>query len=231
MNMSTAVMARRAAADIEADSELQALYRKLDFFPTPPWATRAGAELIRRQDPAAEVVWECACGEGHMAVPLGEYFDVIASDVHPHGFGDVIDFLAPDADMACDWIVTNPPFRVAGDFLRHGLVRARRGVALLLRLPFLEGAERYHLLHGEQPLTFCAPFSERVPMALGRWDPELSSATAYAWFVWDKQGQPMPIQPIGPGTRARLSRQDDAARFAMKAAMPLFDLSAVEDVA
>lgn len=223
MNMSTAVMANRAAAEIETDSDLQALYRKLDFFPTPPWATRAGAELIKRQDPDAELVWEPACGEGHMAEPLREYFEVIASDVHPYGYGHQVDFLSADGHVDCDWIVTNPPFKVAADFLRHGLRRARRGVALLLRLPFLEGAERYHLLHGEQPLTFCAPFSERVPMALGRWDPELSSATAYAWFVWDKQSQPMPIQPIGPGTRARLWRPDDAARFGMKTAMPLFD--------
>jgi hypothetical protein len=49
----------------------------LDYFPTPPWATRA---LVERVLPHLGVglarmntVWECACGEGHMSIrqPVG----------------------------------------------------------------------------------------------------------------------------------------------------------------
>lgn len=222
---STAVMARRSAADVESDDAATALYRQLDYFPTPPWAARAGAELILRLDPEARSVWECACGAGHMAIPFADYFErVYASDVHGHGHGEVRDFLAEDRGFDIprwDWIATNPPFKPAADFLTRALDRARRGVALLLRVQFLEGVGRYPLLYGDRPMTALAPFSERVPMVLGRWDPAASSATAYAWFVWIKGAAPMPPQPIGPGTRERLWRPDDAARFGWAADAPM----------
>jgi len=220
---STAVMARRAPELVEADDAQAALYRQLDYFPTPPWAARAGAELIRRLDPDARTVWEPACGAGQMAASFRDYFEsVLASDVHSHGYGYLIDFLDPAIPIdPPDWIVTNPPFRTAPDFIRLGLQRARRGVAMLLRLSFLEGAGRHELLHGAEPLTVLAPFSERVPMVLGRWDPEASSATAYAWFLWMKGAEPRPIMPIVPGTRDRLWMPDDAANFGSKSDAPL----------
>jgi hypothetical protein len=70
--------------------------KDLDFSPTPPWATRA---LMEHVMPALGVrdfhsAWESACGKGHMAEPLREYFgDVIATDIFDHGYGSVHDFL------------------------------------------------------------------------------------------------------------------------------------------
>lgn len=207
----SAVMAMRAPTD-PAD---------LDYFPTPPWAARAGGELIKRLDPQARSCWEPACGEGHMAHGLADYFDWMrASDVHPYRSGQtVFDFLGPIASPwgeSLDWIVTNPPFNRAVDFVRIGHQRARRGVAMLVRLAFLEGVKRHQLLYGEHPVTVVAPFSERVPMVKGRWDPEASSATAYAWFIWIKGIPPGPrLEPIGPGTRKRLQREGDLALFGL----------------
>lgn len=218
-----AVMAAHAPAEVAGDDARTALYRQLDYFPTPPWAARAGAELIRFVDPEARQVWEPACGEGHMAAALAESFDVYSSDIHPFDYGATIDFLdeaaVPDKwegehPFQFDWIVTNPPFRTAPDFLRLGLRRARRGVALLLRLQFLEGAGRYRLLYGAEPISVAAVFAERVPMTLGRWDPEASTATGYAWLLWSKgQAGPPQLRGIPPGTRARLTRPGDAVRF------------------
>lgn len=207
-------MAGRAPATVEADSDQVALWRQLDFFPTPPWAARAGGEILGGLDPTAFSIWEPACGAGHMASALAERFDVFASDVHPQGFGQAIDFLDPAAPVrSVDWIVTNPPFRTAGEFVRLGLERARRGVALLLRLQFLEGCERHALFYGARPLTLLCPFAERVPMTLGRWDPAAASATAYAWFFWMHGALRHPPLGIPPGTKRRLTRIDDAARF------------------
>lgn len=222
---STAVMARRAAAEVESDTAQEAIYRRLDFFPTPLWAGRAGAELILSIDPDAKSVWEPACGAGHMAAALSEYFEVHASDVYPQGYGQVRDFLSADVESpAVDWVITNPPFKIAEQFVTLGLQRARRGVALLLRLPFLEGQDRHSLLYGANPLSVCAPFSERVPMSLGKWDLSVSSATAYAWFVWLKGWEgPARLQAIPPGTRDRLWRDEDAAQFGWQSPMPLFE--------
>jgi hypothetical protein len=231
-----AVMADRARGEVAGDDARTALYRRLEFFPTPPWAARAGGELIKRLDPLAETCWEPACGEGHMAYGLADYFhQVEATDVHDHGFGwSCVDFLAPDASPDAfriagdvDWIVTNPPFATAAQFVRLGLSRARRGVAILARASFMESAGRYPLFFGDQPLSVYAPFFERVPMQLGRWEPGGSTATAYAWFVWDKAVMLQRFAPrvhaIAPGTRERLSRPEDARRFAPAASAPLLD--------
>jgi hypothetical protein len=218
-----AVMADRAPADPG----------ELDYFPTPPWAARAGGELIARLDPGPWSVWEPAVGGGHMLHGLADYFSPRrGSDIHAHVAGyEVADFLAddcPDAD-GWDWIVTNPPFVRGEAFARAAWARARRGVALLLRLSFLEGAARHRLLYEDCPLYCVAPFAERVPMVKGRWDPAASSATAYAWFVWlrpeIRSAGPAIVMPIAPGARERLTRPGDAARFGVAAETPLFEES------
>lgn len=222
----TSVMSSRAPAPDD-----------LDYFPTPPWAARAGGELITRLDPGHWSAWEPACGGGHMAHGLRAYFDrVVETDIHQHDGGApsaVVDFLSEDAralEPDVDWIVTNPPFVLGDAFVRAAYKHARRGVAMLLRLVFLEGKARHRLLHEDCPLTAVAPFSERVPMVKGRWDPEASSATAYAWFIWSKVSPPAPpvLLPIGPGTKERLSSRDDVARFNGTAEAPLFADSAGE---
>lgn len=225
----TAVMAERAAATTYDEDPRRRLWRSLDYYPTPPWAGRAGAELIKLLDPSALVAWEPACGEGHLAEPLKGYFDhVLASDIHGHGYGQVSDFLLGEAPFGagevCDWVVTNPPFKSAEQFLRRGLAVARRGVALLVRLAFLESEERHALLYGDNPVTVVAPFSERVAMQLGSWDPRASTATAYAWFIWLKGAESAgQLRPIAPGAKRRLTRPHDIQRFAAKGDTPLFD--------
>lgn len=196
---------------------------ELDYFPTPPWPARAGGELIGRIDPLPGTCWEPACGGGHMAHGLADYFDeVFVTDIHDHGHGQGgVDFLDPDSAPdgvgvadCFDWIVTNPPFKDGEAFVRRAMSIARRGVAMLLRLSFLEGAGRHQLLHVDHPLTVVAPFAERVPMVKGRWDPDASSATAYAWFIWVKGAAGAPIvMPIAPGARTRLTRASDRVRF------------------
>ncbi len=247
-NTSTAVMERRAGANVEGDDAQRALWRKLNFFPTPPWAGRAVAEVIQSIEPmrrewdiSLQSVWEPACGELHIAEPLREYFaQVWATDVHYYGCGqDELDFFNDahveayfgatpdrmDQGDAPDWIITNPPFLKAADFVERGLKIARRGVAVLCRMAFLESAARYELLHGPKSrLAYVCPFIERVPMQLGSWDPELSSATAYAWFIFDKRqffGGRWQGRAIPPGTKARLTRPDDVRRFARHTDLPL----------
>ena len=97
-NTSNAVMATRIEP---ADSP--------DDFPTPPWATRALIEHVL--DKAALATMSClepACGAGHMAKALKEYFrDVTSSDAYPYGYGHVRDFLTdPYGTDTCDGIVS-----------------------------------------------------------------------------------------------------------------------------
>ncbi|MDE2104153.1 MAG: hypothetical protein KGL39_43350 [Patescibacteria group bacterium] len=199
-----------------------------DFYPTPPWAARAGGELIATLDPdirvRAIVCWEPACGAGHMAHGLRDYFYRVAvSDAYSYGDNPIFDFTS-DAPVPhrVGWIVTNPPFGHVETFIRRAWARADRGVAMLCRLALLETIDRHRLLYRDCPLAVVAPFAERVCMTKGRWEPEGSTASAYAWFVWLKPGMPRPapepvVRPIPPGTMARLSRPTDEA-FAARAA-------------
>lgn len=201
-----------------------------DYFPTPPWATRALCEIVLPQLGLSldrSVVWEPAAGEGHMAEVLGEYAGlVVHSDVHDYGIGsqigsfvgvgpDVIGAARTDG-VAADWIITNPPFNLAGEFVARALRESRIGAAMLVRTSWLEGGERYREIFAKTPPIAVAQFCERVPMVKGRWDPKASTATSYAWVMWAHLVQPMPTRFIWipPGQRQALTRPTDVERFA-----------------
>lgn len=223
-------MEGHAPSRVDRDSLEQQLWRELDYYPTPPWAARAVAHRLQQYDPGAVTIGEPACGEGHFAEPLKEVFgahQVHASDVYGYGYGQVSDFLAgngPDCPDEIDWYVTNPPFALGGEFVECALRRALRGVIVLCRTAFLESAGREVMLYESfNPLTTLMPFVERVPMQLGSWDPELSSATSYSAFVFHKGRKATPHIPFRSGTKQIYTMADDAARFARPAPMPLFD--------
>jgi hypothetical protein len=178
-NKSHAVMAQRSEAK---DS--------LDDFPTPPWATRALLEHVVQGRELSELTClEPACGVGHMAKVLNEYFgEVQASDVHDYGYGPVRDYLKHPYEInSCDWVITNPPFRLAEDFVLKSIRLARKGVAILARTVFLESVGRHERIFSRNPPTTFAQFTERVPMVKGRLDKKASTATGYCWLVWERK--------------------------------------------
>lgn len=161
----------------------------LDNFPTPPWATRALIEHVIGVDRARDqTVLEPACGEGYMSRPLAEYFKNVQSfDVHPYGYGYVDEFLGSAWDNSTfDWVITNPPFKAAEQFVAKALPIAREGVAVLVRTVFIESVGRWQRLFRDRPCTTFAQFVERVPIVKGRVDPKATTATGYAWLIWDK---------------------------------------------
>lgn len=87
-------------------------------------------------------IWEPACGRGAIAKVLtAAGFNVWSSDLVDYGFGvPKIDFLL---ERQC-WngaIVTNPPYKLADDFVRHALGLCEK-VVMLLRLAFYESERR-----------------------------------------------------------------------------------------
>ena len=196
----------------------------LDFFPTPPWATRALIEKVfpqigARGDCHRQSAWEPACGEGHMAEVLREYFPhVIASDIFDYGYGDAanINFLNCTEPLGADvdWIITNPPFADESEkFVLRALDLATLGVAMFVRLQWLETNGRYERIFKDHPPTLIAFFAERVNLCKGRWEPDGSTATAYIWLVWIKGRSPRAPFWIPPGCRDSLKKPDDADRF------------------
>lgn len=203
-NTSHAVMAQRVEPKDSPDD-----------FPTPPWATRALIEHVLggRGAHSTQTCLEPACGAGHMAKVLKEYFaSVKAADAYAYGYGDVRDFLTyPYETNAVDWVITNPPFRLAEEFVLRSLSVARVGVAILARTVFLESAGRYNDIFKATPPSKFAQFVERVPMVKGRLDSKASTATGYAWFVWEKQETLFPRLVWIPPCRKALEQKGDYA--------------------
>lgn len=199
----------------------------LDYFPTPPWATRALMEVVMPHTttvlPCARSAWEPACGEGHIAEVLKEYFGrVSATDIHDYGYGDIVsDFLAPPPPHnewvgTADWIITNPPFKEkAEQFVLQALKLARIGVAMFFRLQWLETNGRYERIFAPYPPSIIAQFAERVPLCKGEWKPDGDTATAYLWIIWrvNYPSEHTRFFWIPPGQREALTHPDDAARF------------------
>jgi hypothetical protein len=203
-NKSTAVMQRRVEA-----------HDSLDDFPTPPWATRALCEKINVTFDGAPIFncREPAANRGHMVKPLREYFrGVEASDVHDYGAGfPVLDYLFASCDPT-DWTITNPPFRLAEQFIIKALKESREGVAVIVRSAFLEGQGRYQNLFSKHPPSRVLQFTERVVMHKGKLSEKGSTATAYCWIVWDTTAPETltRFEWIAP-CRKRLEREGDYA--------------------
>ncbi len=199
-NISTAVMQRRVEA-----------HDSLDDFPTPPWATRALCEFLAQDYDIGEMsVREPAANRGHMVKPLAEYFATVdAADVHDYGSGYPIrDYLFPGDLEVVDFTITNPPFRLAEQFIERAGQTSSIGFAVIVRAAFLEGQGRHERLFSKNPPSYVLQFTERVVMHKGRLAPEGSTATAYAWLVWIDGESPTKLRWIAP-CRRLLERDGD----------------------
>lgn len=223
------VVEDRARGEIEEESPERKKWRALDWFASPPWSARAGAEIVKDIDPDARTLWEPACGDGIMARCIIPYFSELwASDIEPQGYGRRHDFLRGEPFVFPNWIITNPPYGYAQQFVERALQIANSGVAVLCRTSFIETVGRYNL-HNNWLTDFC-PFSERVDMQLGPWNPECASMTSYSWFIYHKERRFEAItrggsrcRIIPPGTKERLWLADDVKNFCKPAPAPLFD--------
>lgn len=150
----------------------------MDNYPTPDIATLS---LLEREK-FDGVVWEPACGSGNIA---RHFPNCIASDVrHNDIYGEKgVDFLKEIRKV--NHIVTNPPYRLAQQFVEHALSCVDSKVAMLCKLAFLEGKARYSLFN-QHPIKTVYVFSKRLPLTKEGDNRKQSSMIPFAWFVWEK---------------------------------------------
>lgn len=158
-----------------------------DYYATEPKAT----EILLENETFCPLIWEPACGEGHMSKVLeAAGYNVISTDLVYRGFGDEqpLDFLQETIDDFDGDIITNPPYKYAKEFAEIAIETVSTGhkVAMFLKLTFLEGQARRTFFEKYPPQTVYV-FSGRVNCAKnGDFESTGSSAVAYAWFVWQK---------------------------------------------
>lgn len=165
-----------------------------DYYATEPKA----AELLLEQEQFHHTIWECACGEGHLAKVFEKAgYDVIATDLIYRGYGDLepLDFLNETLEDFEGDIITNPPYKYALEFVQKALdsIKTGRKVAMFLKLQFLESKARKAFFAVTPPIRVYVSSSRLICAKNGEFDKCSSSAVAYAWFVWEKgfTGEPI----------------------------------------
>ncbi|MCD8201973.1 MAG: class I SAM-dependent methyltransferase [Clostridia bacterium] len=164
-----------------------------DFYATEPIA----AKLLTDVEKFKPTIWECACGKGHLAkVFLEQGYNVLATDLVDRGFGQGgVDFFQQHPDCTEMDIVTNPPYKIARQFIEHGLNLLPDGgkLAMFLKLTFLESKERRELFDN-QPFRTLYVCSSRIQAAKnGDFVKYGNSAMAFGWYVWEKGFRGDPI--------------------------------------
>ena len=130
---------------------------------------------------------------------------IISSDLYNRGYGEIgHDFLTTRRRHPN--IITNPPFHSAEGFVASGMKSAQCKFALLMRLAFLEGANRANTIFHKCPPSRVRVFSERITFYMKGAQIAGSGTTAYAWFVWDKDHVgPTELAWFKPGYKAKFS--------------------------
>lgn len=146
-----------------------------DFYPTPPECTIAlldflESKMILRK---TDAIWECACGDNAMVrVMSNRGYSVIGTDV---SFG--YDYLSPNLDVPSEWIITNPPFALAQQFIERSIA-LNKPFAMLLKSQYWHSAKRRKLFE-EHPPLYVLPLT---------WRPDFSgkgkSLMDVIWCVW-----------------------------------------------
>ncbi len=156
-----------------------------DFYATEPKA----AELLLDVVPELNNIWECACGQGHLAKVFGNVDKLgKATDLIDRGSGATEDFLQSKEPYHNGDIVTNPPYKYAKEFVEKALelVDVGRYVCMFLKVLFLESRSRKELFIKFPPKVIYVSSSRINCAKNGDFDTYTSSAIAYAWYVWQK---------------------------------------------
>lgn len=208
----------------------------LDDYPTPAWPVHRLLEKVKL--PAG--VWiEPAVGAGNIVQAVDRVkkgVKWVTIDINPVYSADLTgDFTYFDgvilkglmpAKGLFDVCITNPPYKLAQDFVNQGL-RIARYVVMLLRVNFLEGDDRQPWLEEQTPGLAVLPnrpsFREFVDPDTGK--KTETDACAYGWFVWSQAGERRLIKNgiVILGRTPKNERRKDKAFELDTSLGPLFD--------
>jgi len=156
-----------------------------DAYPTPPLVTRA---LLAREK-FLQPIWEPACGAGHMVRELqAAGYEVFSSDIVQHDPPHAIANFLTCRTLAggAPSIITNPPFVLAEQFIRHAIELGAEKHAWLLRIQFIEGAGRYCRLFSRHPPARIHVFVRRMNVTEQGLENPYRGLICFSWWVWER---------------------------------------------
>ena len=158
-----------------------------DYYPTPPEATQALLNFL--EIPKNMIIWEPACGKGHMVdVMKNNGYQVIGTDIISG-----TDYLTEPLPL-CDWIITNPPFNQSQEFIERSIEHGKP-FAFLLKSQYWHARKRYDLFYQHNP-QYVLPLTWRPDFLFGARGG--ASLMDVIWVVWGtesaNQTTYMPLQ-------------------------------------
>lgn len=165
--------------------------KKGDFYQTPYSMTEQILErmYLRPQDS----ILEPASGAGAITKVIKSFYPknrLISSDINRQVCN--WDFLTHNFEEKFDWVITNPPYSLADDFIRKAK-RVGKKVLMLLPLNYLQGQRRYqeeifNTLNSIYIFTRMPMLSEEI-----REDGKYKTGMqAYAWYYWNSASNTEP---------------------------------------
>lgn len=166
-----------------------------DYYATPP---RAIDDLVGKIKLNPNI-WEVAYGGGHLSNRLTSLgYTVRSTDLVDRGyehFDGQLDFINSDVQKFSGDIVTNPPYKLAGEFVEQALNSVNYGnkVCMFLKIQFLEGQRRFERLYSKGGLKNVLVYSKRISTARNAdFEKYKTTAMCHAWFVWEKGYKGLP---------------------------------------
>lgn len=176
---------------------MSAARRVNDFYPTPAWAT----EILLDRTPISGKILEPCAGDGRISSVIERAgLAVMTNDIDARFDCNLSeDALGPDLwhiatfDSGIDWVVSNPPFTLADRLVPLAYEKAHVGVAMLLRLSWLEPTQARGLFLEEHPPSRLLVLPRISFDGSGKTD-----NVTCAWFIWNRwqfNGQVIEIVP------------------------------------
>ena len=127
--------------------------RAFDFYESPAWFIES---LLDAEPVHGSVLEPCSGDQAIVRALSSARLAVLTNDINPRRQADhhldANDGVSWQSFPPVDWVITNPPFSTAFSMLQHAYGHARIGVALYLRISFLETDPGARSLVGDAPI-------------------------------------------------------------------------------
>jgi len=193
-----------------------------DFWPTPPWATRALVVHLWEHGYAFKgaTLLEPMAGAGHMAKTFEEYGAMVSAYDNRRWRGDKFtgnyktgqrDFLTqPPLPGKWAYVITNPAYADARATARRMFDMATHGMAVLVRVQFLETRDATRLFEVIGEPTQILFFQDRISFKKNVVVRNAPRYFFHIWAFWDKQDpDPRPPIFIPYGSQPRFEKDTD----------------------